>query len=94
MQEVRALVDAQLTETGIEHRISRGHMVHTSLIGSPLQLRQIMVNLFSNAIKYNKEGGSIETYAGELSCDGKIVYYEFIITDTGVGMSREFVEEH
>ena len=94
MQEVRALVDAQLTETGIEHRISRGHMVHTSLIGSPLQLRQIMVNLFSNAIKYNKEGGSVETYAGELSCDGKIVYYEFIITDTGVGMSREFVEEH
>ena len=55
MQEVRALVDAQLTETGIEHRISRGHMVHTSLIGSPLQLRQIMVNLFSNAIKYNKD---------------------------------------
>lgn len=94
MQEVRALVDAQLTETGIEHRVSRGHMVHTSLIGSPLQLRQIMVNLFSNAIKYNKEGGSIETYAGELSCDGKLVYYEFIITDTGVGMSREFVEEH
>mgnify|MGYP002767351562 FL=1 len=94
MREVRVLVDAQLTETGIEHRISRGHMVHTSLIGSPLQLRQIMLNLFSNAIKYNKEGGSIETYAGELSCDGKIVYYEFIITDTGVGMSREFVEEH
>lgn len=94
MREVRVLVDAQLTETGIEHRISRGHMVHTSLIGSPLQLRQIMLNLFSNAIKYNKEGGSIETYAEELSCDGKIVYYEFIITDTGVGMSREFVEEH
>ena len=94
MREVRVLVDAQLTEMGIEHRISRGHMVHTSLIGSPLQLRQIMLNLFSNAIKYNKKGGSIETYAGELSCDGKIVYYEFIITDTGVGMSREFVEEH
>lgn len=94
MREVRALVEAQLTEMGLEHRISRGHMVHTSLIGSPLQLRQIMLNLFSNAIKYNKEGGSIETYAGELSCDGKIVYYEFIITDTGVGMSREFVEEH
>ena len=94
MREVRVLVDAQLTETGIEHRISRGHMVHTSLIGSPLQLRQIMLNLFSNAIKYNKEDGSIETYAEELSCDGKIVYYEFIITDTGVGMSREFVEEH
>ena len=87
-------MDAQLTEMGIEHRISRGHMVHISLIGSPLQLRQIMLNLFSNAIKYNKEGGSIENYAGELSCDGKIVYYEFIITDTGVGMSREFVDEH
>ena len=61
-------------------------------MGSSLKLRQIMVNLFSNAIKYNKPGGAIDTYAKELSCDGTTAWYEFRITDTGIGMSRDFVE--
>ena len=51
-----------------------------------------MVNLLSNAIKYNKPGGRIDTYAKELSCDGKQAFYEFGITDTGIGMQKEFVK--
>ena len=90
MQEVRALVDAQLTETGIEHRISRGHMVHTSLIGSPLQLRQIMVNLFSNAIKYNKDNGKIIMEFQEAQEDQDTVRIQFKCKDTGIGMSESF----
>ena len=39
-----------------------------------------------------KPGGSIDTYARELSCDGTTVWYEFRITDTGIGMSRDFLE--
>ena len=63
------------------------------LVGSPLQLRQVLVNLLSNAIKYNKKGGKIDTYTKELSVDGDTVWYEFRITDTGVGMSEKFVKE-
>ena len=92
MQEVAALMNAQLTETGLHHGRHRGTMRHTALIGSPLHLRQIMLNLFSNAVKYNKPNGQIDTYAEELSDDGTTTWYEFRITDTGVGMSREFVE--
>ena len=51
-----------------------------------------MVNLLSNAINYNKPGGRIDTYAKELSCDGKQAFYEFGITDTGIGMQKEFVK--
>mgnify|MGYP000636428433 CR=1 FL=1 len=92
MDDVSSLVNAQITEMGITHRMHRGELTHTRLIGSPLRLRQIMLNLFSNAIKYNKPGGTIDTYAGEVSCDGTRVVYEFRITDTGIGMSRDFVE--
>ena len=93
MDEVAALVDAQLVESSITHCKHRSNIQHTALKGSSLQLRRIMVNLLSNAIKYNKPNGTIDTYAEELSCDGTTVWYEFIIVDTGIGMSEEFIKE-
>lgn len=69
-------------------------MKHSQLIGSDLRLRQIMLNLFSNAIKYNKPGGKVDTYITELSCNGYTALFEFKIADTGIGMSEEFVSEH
>ena len=93
MDEVAALVDAQLVESGITHCKHRSNIQHTALKGSSLQLRRIMVNLLSNAIKYNKPNGTIDTYAEELSCDGTTVWYEFKIVDTGIGMSEEFIKE-
>ena len=93
MDEVAALVDAQLVESGITHCKHRSNIKHTALKGSSLQLRRIMVNLLSNAIKYNKSNGTIDTYAEELSCDGTTVWYEFKIVDTGIGMSEEFIKE-
>ncbi len=92
MHNVSSLVEAQIEKDGLTHHRHRENIQHTALVGSSLKLRQIMVNLFSNAIKYNKPGGSIDTYAKELSCDGTTVWYEFRITDTGIGMSRDFVE--
>ena len=93
MDEVAALVDAQLVESSITHCKHRSNIQHTALEGSSLQLRRIMVNLLSNAIKYNKPNGTIDTYAEELSCDGTTVWYEFKIVDTGIGMSEEFIKE-
>ena len=62
------------------------------LKGDALQLQRIMMNLFGNAVKYNKKNGTIDTYATEISCDGKNVLYEFRIEDSGIGMSREYME--
>lgn len=93
MNEVSSLVNAQLIQSNITHRIHRENMQHMALIGSPLHLRQIMLNLFSNAIKYNKPGGTIDTYAKELVCDGTTAWFEFKIIDTGIGMSEKFVRE-
>lgn len=60
-------------------------------IGSPLHLRQILLNLFSNAAKYNKENGTIETHAEEIACDENTATFRFTIRDTGIGMSEDFV---
>ena len=92
MKEVAVLMQGQLEETGITHRKHRENMQHTMLKGDALQLQRIMMNLFGNAVKYNKKNGTIDTYATEISCDGKNVLYEFRIEDSGIGMSREYME--
>lgn len=92
MSEVSSLVKAQLLENNITHEAHRENLVHTRLLSSPLHLRQIMLNLFTNAIKYNRPGGRIDTYAREVSCDGTTALYEFKIRDTGMGMNRDFIE--
>ena len=92
MREVAVLMNPLLEQNQITHRVHRKNIQHTALKGSPLQLRQIMLNLFSNAVKYNKPQGFVDTDVEELSCDGKTAWYEFRIADTGIGMSGDFVK--
>ena len=92
MNEVAALMDSQVMQTGLVHRKHRGTIRHIALYGSSLQLRRIMLNLMSNSVKYNKPNGTIDTYATEISDDGETALYEFRIVDSGIGMSQEFIE--
>lgn len=91
MKNVRALNEAQVAKTSIVYTYSKISFAHAKLIGSPLHLRQILLNLFSNAAKYNKENGTIETYAEEIACDENTATFRFTIRDTGIGMSEDFV---
>ena len=58
-----------------------------------LKLRQVFLNLISNSIKYTPEGGSVSFSARQLSGEkpGR-ARYEFRVSDTGIGMTPEFVE--
>ena len=53
-------------------------------------LTETVFNLCDNAIKYNKDNGSIDLTCREVRSDGKIAWIEFICADTGIGMSEEF----
>ena len=61
--------------------------------GSPLHLRQIFLNVYGNCIKYNKPGGSIRTNMECLEHSDSSVVYRWTISDTGIGMSEEFVKQ-
>ena len=60
--------------------------------GSPVHLRQIFLNIYSNCIKYNKPGGKITTIVEDLGQQDGVVTYRWIISDTGIGMRQEFLE--
>ncbi len=66
------------------------HIEHRRCIGSPVHLNRILMNIASNAVKYNRPGGTLSLYCNELSCDGTSATYEFVSEDTGLGMSEEF----
>ena len=94
--ELNALDDicsVQAREKGLEYEEHVGKLEHTQLVGSTLYMRRILLNLFSNAVKYNKPGGRIDTYVRELTMRDEAVRLEFKITDTGIGMSKDFIEK-
>ena len=63
---------------------------HRYFLGSTEYLNRLLMNVTSNAVKYNRPGGSVTVYCRELSCDGNVANYQFVCADTGYGMSKEF----
>ena len=86
---IRQTMERAAAERGIT-MTDRTEVKHTTLIGSPLHLKRLLMNILSNAIKYNKDNGSIDLTCREVRSDGKIAWIEFICADTGIGMSEEF----
>ncbi len=65
-------------------------IIHYNLIGSPTHLNRVLMNLASNAVKYNRPGGSVSLVATEISSTEDTATYQFNCSDTGLGMSPEF----
>ena len=65
---------------------------YPDVYGSPLHFKQILMNLVNNAIKYNNPGGTI-SFSAQLGYeDEETVAYDFTIKDTGIGISKEFLQ--
>jgi len=94
VEELNSLIDAEISLQNITYHNHMENVVHTHLIGDALQLRRILVNLLTNAIKYNKSNGTIDMYVREISSDDSKVTFEFEIKDTGIGMSEDYIENH
>ena len=92
MSRINAICNAQTEKKELTVKRDR-NIVHTKLIGSPLHLEKILINLFSNAVKYNKYGGSIYTCITETKEENGIATYEFLIRDTGIGMEKDFIKD-
>ncbi len=94
VEELNSLIDAEISLQNITYHNHMENVVHTHLIGDALQLRRILINLLTNAIKYNKSNGTIDMFVREMSSDDSKVTFEFEIKDTGIGMSEDYIENH
>ena len=83
--DLEVLKDISLT-------VKKGEINHENLLGSSLHVRQILQNITSNAVKYNKPNGKVILECRELPPKNEKAVFEFVCTDNGIGMSPEFQE--
>ncbi len=89
-EETVSLVEVQAVESKVDLQVDSPRGSHWKVLGSPLHLRQILQNIMSNAIKYNREGGSVHVSVEETGSTKKMATFVFTCQDTGLGMSEEF----
>lgn len=70
---------------------SEPYAVDQYMIGSPTHIRQILVNLLDNSIKYNKRGGTVTFSSTIKPLDDEHAVFCFSVSDTGIGMTPEFL---
>ena len=85
-----ALLDERAKERGIRLTLEEAYMQHGRVIGNPLYLQQILMNMIDNAIKYNHPQGSVSVRVKETSCRGDTADYQFVVEDTGIGIGEAF----
>ena len=91
---VLTIVDQRAAEEGVtmEYLTPVENVRYPYVYGSPLHLRQLFLNIYTNCIKYNKSHGKIATSFEFLGLENGIVTYRWTIADTGIGMSEEFLQ--
>ncbi len=70
----------------------RSGIKHRYLIGNPLYVERILTIIADNAVKFTNAGGQIQVWGEEKTADDRQVIYQFGCSDTGIGMSEEFIK--
>lgn len=91
LQGVVNLIQPQIQEQGQNFEVSLSEVEEEELNGDAMRLNQILINILSNAVKFTPRGGSIRLDIRQLHKNHNNVRFRFIIRDTGIGMSEEFL---
>ena len=93
-QDVLTIIEQRAKDRGIQmqFRSKKEGLRYPFIYGSPVHMRQIFLNIYGNCIKYNRIGGKIITVLDYTEVVDGITTYEWTITDTGIGMSKEYLK--
>ena len=90
-REVFVVIEQVAAEQNLQIVWEKKEITHRDLIGSPRYVKRVMMNILSNAMKYNRENGHIYISCIEIpSGQPKTTTMEFVCRDTGIGMAEEF----
>lgn len=82
----------QAEEKHIKFNVKLNKVTVDNVVGDNLHINQIVSNLLSNAVKFTPEHGSVTFTVTQTVLHGDEVYFNFEIKDTGIGMSKEFMQ--
>ena len=90
-REVFVVIEQMAAEQNIRVAWEKKEITHRDFIGSPGYVKRVMMNILSNAVKYNKENGQIYVSCVEIPSEQpEMTTMEFVCRDTGIGMAEEF----
>ena len=90
-REVFVVIEQMAAEQNIRIAWEKKEITHHDFIGSPGYVKRVMMNILSNAVKYNRENGQIYISCVEIPSEQpEMTTMEFVCRDTGIGMAEEF----
>ena len=90
-REVFVVIEQMAAEQNIRVVWEKKEITHHDFIGSPGYVKRVMMNILSNAVKYNRENGQIYISCVEIPSEQpEMTTMEFVCRDTGIGMAEEF----
>ena len=90
-EEILGVIEHMAAEQNIRIIWEKKEVTHWNLIGSPVHVKRILMNILSNAVKYNKENGYVYISCREIpSKQTAMTTLEFVCRDTGIGMTEAF----
>ena len=90
-EEILGVIEQMATEQNIRILWEEKEVTYWNLIGSPGHVKRILMNILSNAVKYNRENGYVYISFREIpSKQTGMTTLEFVCKDTGIGMTEEF----
>lgn len=90
LMEANHLTEMQAPAYGVTIHVKTPPFPVRRVIGSPTFLRRVLLNLTSNALKYNRRGGRIELSCDKIEIKGEKAFFTLSCADTGIGMSPSF----
>lgn len=92
LNQLSVMMTPQAKEAGLNFSVQVEQLRHPYVLGDPLRINQILINILSNAIKFTPEGGRVDFLVEELE-PKKVTAarFRFTVSDTGIGMSEGFI---
>ncbi|MBQ9196778.1 MAG: response regulator [Clostridia bacterium] len=91
LEQVNTIISGQCREKGLDYECRLVGKIDNYYIGDDMKLKQVMINILGNAVKFTPEGGKVRFVIEEGTRFDQKAVLKFTISDTGIGMSKEYL---
>ncbi len=91
LEQVNAIISGQCRDKGLHYNCQTKGQIDEYYIGDDMKLRQVMINILGNAVKFTPEGGAVSFIIEDVARMDDKATLRFTISDTGIGMSRDYL---
>ena len=91
LEQVNTIISGQCRDKGLHYECQTKGQIDEYYIGDDMKLRQVLINILGNAVKFTPEGGKVTFTIEDVARMDNKATLRFIISDTGIGMSKEYL---